>query len=132
MRRMQWLVPGMLGALLAVTGCATRITNLTPSTLPREESGLYAFEAEWTSTERTRELRQDRIRAYVVYDGNFYAMERVSRMTNRWESLVPIPEDRRMVFYHFKWDYENAGFGRNHPNSIRSQQFQLEIADTYP
>ncbi|MBL9138526.1 MAG: hypothetical protein JNK85_21845 [Verrucomicrobiales bacterium] len=113
--------------LMAATGCASRITNLTPSALPREPSGLYHFEVEWTSTQRSRELRPDTIKGFVVIDEKFYPMERVSKMKDRWEAEVPVSEAQNTVFYHYKWEYGTAGFGRVVPNSIRSPVHRLEI-----
>lgn len=129
MQGLQRLAPGLLAALTLAASCSSRITNLTPSSSPREESGLYHFEAEWTSTQRSRELRQQDIRAFVVVEQKFYPMERVPRMTNRWEADVPIPKDKNPVFYQYKWDYGTAGFGRTHPNSLRSPMYRLEILD---
>lgn len=122
------------GAFLAVlamggAGCSSRITNLTPSALPREQSGLYHFETEWTSTQRTRNLAAETIKAFVVIDQKFHPMERVARMTNRWEAEIPIPASQNPVFYRFKWDYETAGFGKNVPNSLRSPEYRLEIVE---
>lgn len=125
--------PWRTAASLAVTtlmtvGCVSHITNLTPSVVPHEESGLYHFEVEWTSNQRTRELRQDLIQAHVVLDERLYPMERVPLMTNRWEAEVPVPAAKNPVHYYFKWNYATAGFGRNHPNSLRSPPYRLEIA----
>jgi hypothetical protein len=105
------------------------MTNLTPSALPRETSGLYHFETEWTSTQRSRNLVSEGIRAFVVIDQKFHPMERVARMTNRWEAEIPVPEGKSVVYYRFKWDYGTAGFGKTVPNSTRSQEYRLEIVD---
>lgn len=125
---------GVLAAAMGVvwacaTGCTSSITNLTPSALPREASGLYHFETEWSTTQRTRNLASETIQAYVVIDQKFHPMERVGRMTNRWEAEVPIPAGRNPVFYRFKWDYGTAGFGKKIPNSLRSQEYRLEIIE---
>lgn len=115
--------------LAVATGCSTRVTNLTPSVLPREASGLYHFESEWTSTQRSLELRSADIKGYVVVDHKFYPMERVPQMTNRWEAEVPLTNNP--VYYLFKWNYETAamGRGRSNPNSFRSQEYRLEIVE---
>ncbi len=126
------LIPAAALALLAIvagSGCTSRITNLTPTALPRETSGLYHFEAEWTSTQRSRDLRADTIRAWVVLDHKFYPMERVPRLADRWESEVPISTNTRAAYYYFKWDYETAGFGHNNPNSLRSKLYRVEVTD---
>ncbi len=114
------------------SGCTSHVTNFTPTALPREASGLYHFEAEWTSTQRTRELRADTIRGWVVLDHQFYPMEPVSRLKDRWESEVPIPASVNAVYYYFKWDYQTAGFGHNNPNSTRSKLYRVEVADPVP
>ena len=122
---------GLLGALVALggAGCSSQITNLTPSALPREQSSLYHFETEWTSNQRSRNLASEQIKAFVVVDDKFHPMERVARMTNRWEAEVPLPAGKSVVYYRFKWDYGTAGFGKTHPNSIRSQEYRLEIVE---
>ncbi len=122
-------ISGLLAALLLAAGCTSSISNLTPTAATRETSGLYRFETEWTTTQRTRNLRQSEIRAYVVLDQRIYPMERVPNMTNRWEADVPLPVGKSPVFYYYKWEYATAGFNKNHPNSIRSPEYRLEIVD---
>ena len=125
-------IPGLLAALVLAAGCTSRVSNLTPTASPRESSGLHHFESEWTSTQRTRNLRQSDIRAFVVLDQKLYPMERIPGMTNRWEADVPLPAGKNPVFYHFKWEYATAGFGQTHPNSIRSPEYRLELVDPSP
>ncbi len=121
---------GFALAVALLTGCSSQITNLTPSVLPREASGLYHFETEWTSNQRSLELRSADIQALVVVDGKFYPMERVPQMTNRWEAEVPLTNSR--AFYQYKWNYATAGFGRDraHANSLRSQEYRLEVVES--
>lgn len=133
-RSPRFLLPGLplLALLLIGAGCTSSITNLTPTAIPRNPTGLYHFETQWTSNQRSRELRRDLIRAYVVVDEQAHFMEPVARMPDRWESDVPIPEGKSVVYYHYKWDYATAGFNRNVPNSLRSQAYRLEILDPAP
>lgn len=118
-------------ALLLVTGCTTtRITNLTPSQAPRSADGLYAFEARWDSDQRA--IRPDSFTPFVVVNMQFYPMQRVALTTNRWEALVPLPDDRRFVNYHFKFDYQYNSFPRPRRDSRMSQTYQLEITRPMP
>ena len=128
-RLARWL---LLPAWLLAAGCSSHMTNLTPSTLPHEESGLYHFEIEWKSTERALNLRADKVQGYVVVNQQFHPMSRVPGMPDRWESEVPLPKDQRPVYYYYKWNYETAGFGRDHPNSTRSRQYRVEINGAAP
>ena len=108
-------------------GCASRVTNLTPTTAPAETSGLYHFETEWDTNQRSVNLRRDDIKAYVVIDQKFYPMSRVPRMEDRWEANVPIPDASVPVYYYYKWDYGQAGFGQVNPNSFRSPLYRLQV-----
>ncbi len=132
MQGIQCRIPGLLAALVLAAGCTSRMSNLTPTASPRETSGLYHFETEWTSTQRTRNLRQSDIRAFVVIDETVHPMERIPDMTNRWEADVPLPVGKNPVFYHFKWEYVTAGFGANLPNSTRSEVYRLEVVESLP
>lgn len=120
---------GLAAALGGGAGCSSQMTNLTPTALPREASGLYHFETEWTTDQRSRNLAAEEIRAFVVVDQKFHPMERVARMTNRWEAEIPVPAGKSVLYYRFKWDYGTAGFGRTVPNSVRSQEYRLEIVE---
>jgi len=127
MRMLIAVIPAL--TLAGATGCTSRVTNLTPSALPRESSGLYHFEAEWKSTQRSLNLRAGDIHGYVVVGEKFHPLERVPLMTNRWEADVPLPAGKNPVFYRFKWDYGTAGFGRVNTNSTRSREYRLELLD---
>lgn len=115
--------------LALAAGCSSRVTNLTPSGLPREESGLYHFETEWETTQRTVGLRASDIKAYVVVDQQAYPMQRVAKMTNRWEAEIALPKGKSPLYYFYKWDYPTAGWGHDNPNSRRSQTYRLELLE---
>lgn len=130
MSRLQRLATGAsaLGFLLLFgAGCASHITNLTPTTVQAESSGLYHFEAEWETNQRSVNLRQDDIKAFVVIDQKFYPMARVARMVNRWETKIPLRDPAVPVYYYYRWDYGAAGFGQVNPNSVRSGQYRLQV-----
>src|SRR5437870_2758824 len=86
-----------------VAGCTSiKITNLTPRQLSRRANGLYPFEVVWHSNQQS--LREDSIRAAVVIGDEFYPMQPVPVVKNRWETLVPVPADETLVHYHYKFD----------------------------
>ncbi len=114
------LFPGLLA------GCTTSgITNLTPSRLPRKDNGQYAFTVEWTS--RQQSLVRDSIKAYVIVGLDQYPMERTPLLTNRWETLVPVPAEKDIVTYRYKFDYEYRGFPTHELDSKLSRYYQLFI-----
>ncbi len=115
-----FLLPGLL------VGCATdTITNLTPSRLPRKDNGQYPFAVEWNS--RQQSLIRDSIKAYVVVGLDQYPMQRTPMLTNRWETLVPVPQDKNVVTYRYKFDYEFRGFPTHQLDSKLSRYYQLFI-----
>ncbi len=112
-----------LCALLA--GCSTtRLTNLTPGKVPRNPSGIYPFEATWKS----KRLGSDRkVEAFVLVDGNAYAMKPVPGTKERWEAQVPIAADKTAVPYHYKFNFTYPGAITTHGNSDLSPSYRLHF-----
>src|SRR5438128_12111877 len=111
-----------------VVGCGTTaIVNLTPSRLPRKDNGQYPFGVEWNS--RQQSLVKDSIKAYVVVGLDQYPMQRTPMLTNRWETLVPVPADKNIVTYRYKFDYEYLGFSNRTLDSKLAKYYQLFILD---
>ena len=109
-------------------GCATpNITNLTPSRLPRKDNGQYPFETQLNS--RQQSLIKESVKAYVIVGLDQYPMQRVPMLTNRWETLVPIPSDQNVVTYRFKFDYDYRGIPTHQSDSKVSKHYQLYILD---
>src|SRR5947207_1952484 len=123
MATMKRFLPLLLLPLLLVGCVTTAITNLTPSRLPRKDNGQYPFGVEWSS--RKQSLIKDSIKAYVVIGLDQYLMQRTPLLTNRWETLVPIPADKDSVIYRYKFDYEYQGFAARQRDSKLSKVYQL-------
>jgi uncharacterized lipoprotein YajG len=118
----------LLVAPLLFAGCTTpTITNLTPSRLVRKENGQYPFEVQWNS--RQQSLIKESMKAHVVIGLNQYPMQRVAMLTNRFETLVPIPADQNVVTYQYKFDYDYLGIGARQSDSKTSRHYQLYILD---
>ena len=120
-------LPLVLLPLLFVGCGTTAITNLTPSRLPRKDNGQYAFSVEWNS--RQQSLVRDSIKAYVVVGLDQFPMQRTPMLTNRWETLVPVPTDKNIVTYRYKFDYEFRGFPNRQLDSKLSKYYQLFLLD---
>lgn len=111
-------------APIILAGCSS-ITNLTPSKLPRNQSGYYQVEAEWHSRQRT--IRPETMHPVVLVGNEVYDMRRVPIVENRWETMIPIPADKDYVRYQFKFDYYVNAIPRAVPDSKLSPEFKLEI-----
>lgn len=107
-------------------GCtSTTITNLTPSRYPKNPNGLYPFHVEWRSNQQS--LRKESLKPYVVIGMESYPMQPTPLLKNRWETLIPVPSDKPVVNYRFKFDYEYKSIPVRRPNSKLSQPYQLQI-----
>lgn len=119
---------GLLILSALFTGCTTTtITNLTPSTLPRNPDNLYMLEMELTSNQQS--LRRDSIKTYVTVGFDFYPMQRGQLLSNRWEALVPVAPDQNILHYRFKVDYDYNDFGKRGQGSTMSTEYRLTIKD---
>ncbi len=126
---METLKKLLLTSLLAawVAGCATNlITNLTPTSYPRNTNGQYLVEMKLDSQQQT--LRPESVTPFVVIGFNEYKMRPTHKMANRWETYVPIPAEKASVLYHFKVNYEYNRFGKPGEGSLLSPEYKLAIA----
>jgi hypothetical protein len=119
----------VLLALLALTmaGCRTSITNLSPAQVIRNTNGLYSFEAAFATTEQA--IVTNTITAYVVAGLDLYPMQRTPVVKNRWEAMVPIPADKKILHYRYKFDYEYLTIPKRRLNSKLSAPYSLKIRE---
>jgi len=111
---------------LWVAGCATNVvTNLTPTQYPRNPTGQYLVEMKLDSTQQT--LRIDSVTPYVVVGFNEYKMRPTHKMTNRWETYVPVTASQDSILYHYKVNYEYNRFGAPGTNSLLSPEYKLIV-----
>jgi hypothetical protein len=125
-------LPFVLFALvLGFAGCATTqttVTSLTPKREYRNKEGLYQLEAALNSRQQT--LRWETVKASVMVGNEFYPMRMTSLMTNRWETLVPIPASSSVLTYRFKFDFDYNAFGSPpKPDSVLSPVYKLQIME---
>jgi hypothetical protein len=116
---------GLLMLPVLLTGC-TSITNLTPSHYPRDPSGYYRVEAEWYSNRQA--VMEDSFKPLVVVNGlDTVPMQPVPLVEDRWQAYIPVPADKDMVLYHYKFDFRENSIGGPRPNSMMSRDFELHI-----
>src|SRR5689334_10665006 len=119
----KWTGLCLLAALLA--GCATTVTNITSTSQPRNANNQYLIEFQWDTSEQS--VIPDSVQPYVVTGFDTYEMRPVLRMTNRWETYIPVAPDKSFVVYSFKVEYETRGFGKAMKRSRNSQEYKLYI-----
>jgi hypothetical protein len=119
-------LPVLLSSLL-LAGCATQLTNLTPTQQVRNPNNLYPVEVSFDSRQQT--IRWQSIRPQIVVGTEFYDMRPTPLMTNRWEGLVPVPAGTSLVHYRYKFEYRYNKLGKPGTDTALSPQYSLRILD---
>ena len=112
---------------LALAGCSSTITNLTPSRLPRNSDGTYRVEAAWRTSEHA--IRLETIKPSVIVGFESYPMRPELVVSDRWEAFVPVPADQSLLHYRFKFDFSRDTIPAPVEDSKLSPGFSLEIVD---
>jgi hypothetical protein len=126
--RMKFVQTAVCVALVAIAGagCAgSRNTNLTPRSLPVATDSSYLFETTFTSDRRG--VYPESVKAWVMIDLQLYPMQRVPNTENRFEALIPLPRDRNVVRYNYKFEYAYAGTAVRLYDSKLSPEYTLVI-----
>ena len=110
---------------LAIAGCSTTITNLTPRNFSRNAENMYPVEVVFESN--VRAIHDDTIKPYVQIGDDNYLMRRTRVVRDRWETLVPIPADRSVVNYRIKIDYLERQGRELLPSSSLSAPYQIVV-----
>ncbi len=127
MTRQYGILVIFLTALL-LGGCArTTLTNLTVGQQPRDANGFYRVEIIWENNDNT--VRHETVNPVVLVGTNAFPMQRTALVTNRWETLLPVPVNERDVVYRIRVDWKFNAIGAPQRNSIMHGPYQLMIKD---
>jgi hypothetical protein len=124
---MKRFLPLLLLCLL-FTGCvSSSLTNLTPRQQTRNANGLYPVEVMWNSRQTT--IVTNTIQGFVVIGEDAYPMQRSPMLPNRWETVLPVPADRDIVNYRYRFNYEFLQIPNRRGGNVWSAPFQMQIVD---
>ena len=112
---------------LLLTGCTSTVTNLTPRQQGRTEAGLYPIEIIWET--RQKSVKHETVKPAVQIGLNFYPMKRTPMLTNRWETLIPVPTGTNFINYRVRVDYDYDAIPVARPDSRLSPLYQLQVVD---
>ena len=113
--------------MILLAGCASTITNISAQRQIRNANNLYPIEVSLDSRQQT--LKWETVQPYVIMGTESYPMRPVKYMQNRWECVVPVPANVNTVTYHYKFDYQENGFGGPKKNSSSSHSYKLLIVE---
>ena len=77
----------------------------------------------------THTLRHESVKPMVMVGTQVYPMKRTPLVTNRWETLVPVPAEASELRYRIKVNWEYNAVPVPDANSQRSEEFLLRISD---
>ena len=124
---MKFASPAVWG-LMAVLGlgCASsQNTNLTPRSAAPSPESTYLFET--TFRTHRRGVPPENVKAWVVMGLNLYPMQPVPNTENRFEALLPLPTDRPVLRYRYKFEFTYPGVLDNKVNSTMSPEYELQV-----
>ena len=111
-----------------LSGCTSpSITNLTPRVQARNAENAYPVEIEFTSNQRS--IRRESIRPYVQIGNDNYLMRKIPVVRNRWETLIPVGPESRLINYRVKVDFQYNALREPSVNSVLSSPYQLHITE---
>jgi hypothetical protein len=111
---------GLVAALLG--GCASMgLTNLTPSSLPENPSGIYTFTLRVTPKSST--VVPDSITPHIVVGGDSHDMQKSDAVPGIYEFDYKLPPGQDSIGYYFLVGYQTAGNG-----SIANRQAYSELS----
>lgn len=111
--------------MLALTGCTGTLTNLTPHYQNRRAEGLYPVAVAFETRQAT--VRWPSIKPTVIVGDKSYPMRPMPLMTNRWETLIPVPADTNVVHFRYKleWQYNAIPVPRNDSQLSKIQSLRI-------
>ena len=114
--------------VLLLAGCTTAtFSRLTPNQQPRNANNLYPVEVAFDSNRQA--LRWDSIKPYVIVGDQAYLMRPMPYLSNRWETLVPVPAGQKSLHYQYKLDWQYNAIPEPRNDSVISPQQTLTIMD---
>jgi hypothetical protein len=122
-----WMPLLLLPLALGLAGCATNLTNLSPTVQQRRSDNLYPVSVALASHQQT--LRWQSIRPQIMVGTEFYPMRPTPMMTNRWEGYVPADPQARQVRYRYKFDWDFNAFGKPKQDSLLSPEYVITIRE---
>jgi hypothetical protein len=97
-------------ALILLGGCTTMsLTNLTPSTLPANPSGIYTFTLRVTP--KSSVVVEDSVAPHIVVGAESHEMTKSDTIPGIYEFDYRLPSGQDNIGYYFLVSYQTAGNG---------------------
>ncbi len=117
-------------ATMLLCGCATMsLTNLTPSSLPENPSGIYTFTLRVTPKSTT--VVPDSIVPHVVVGAASHDMKKSDSVPGIYEFDYKLPTGQDSIGYYFLVNYSTEGNGMAAPREAYTEVAKASIVRRY-
>ena len=119
------ILPALLLLALTASGCASHFSNLTPKSAVPVRTDVYHFEVQWDTSRRG--ANNPNVKAYVMIDEALFPMNRIPKTNDRWEADVPVPMEKPVISYRYKFDYTYPTLSQPAAQSDLSPPYFLDL-----
>jgi len=117
-------------ATMLLCGCATMsLTNLTPSSLPENPSGIYTFTLRVTPKSTT--VVPDSIAPHIVVGAESHDMKKSDSVPGIYEFDYKLPTGQDAIGYYFLVNYSTEGNGMSAPREAYTEVAKASIVRRY-
>ncbi len=104
MKAKRIFLPSALLTLTLLAGCSVKISDLTPTTVPANPSGIYTLSAK--ATIKNKAIEPSTVKAKIVIDGEEHSMKRSPNLGNFYfEYDYDIPDERAEARFYYILNY---------------------------
>ena len=127
LRLWKFLPPSVL---VFLTSCGVTVSNMTPSSVPENPSGIYTI----SMGAKVNDGAVDRgsMVGMIVIDGNTYEMEPNPTNPGVWDFDYVMPEGQSEAAYFFKLEYDIQKHGTPRRRVETSQLYNFQLINKYP
>ena len=105
------------------------LTNLTPSSLPENPSGIYTFTLRVTPKSST--VVSDTIAPHIVVGGESHDMQKSAEVPGIWEFDYRLPQGQSSIGYYYLVSYETEGNGSLANRQAFTELSHAEVVNRY-
>lgn len=117
---------------ISISGCGTKVTNLTPTTLPTNPSGIYTLSAKADIKEPA--IDKSTVRAFIAIDGEKHEMTpaEIGSFYFDYDYQVPAGRDEAKFFYIVDYKLNNKPLEQQEPKEITTSVYRLKLINKFP
>ncbi len=121
MKAKRIFLPSLFVALAGITGCAIRIDNITPPSIPTNPSGIYTLSAQ--AILDSKSVDRSNMKTFIVIDGEKHPMTASDLGNDYFDYDYKMPQGRDAAQFYYILEYELTS--RNGPPKARIKKSEI-------